>query len=114
MSVFIKSIFASLVLTVAFSTEARAEPRMATRTIQIAYDDLNLSSRAGAETLLRRVKSATRKVCGPAPLLARQIREAKQYRACVDHAMTRAAMEAGDPTVMAVLTGAAGAQTAAR
>jgi UrcA family protein len=114
MSVFIKSIFAGLALTLVVSTDARAETRMATRSINVSYQDLDLSSGAGAETLMRRVKAASRKVCGPAPLLARQIREAIQYRACIDQAVTRAAMEAGNPTVVAVLTGAAGAQTAAR
>jgi UrcA family protein len=117
MSYLFKSMIAALALATAATPDAAAEPWVETRSIRVAYDDLDVSNPAGAETLLRRIKTATAKVCGrgPSPKL---IRATVHHKACVDAAMSRGVMEANIPLVTAMFTGSfdgkAAAQTAAR
>ena len=56
--------------------------------IKVSYADLNLDSRAGAETLVTRVHRAAMSICGPEPtnLLDRQ----GLYRTCVRETGDRA------------------------
>ena len=52
-----------------------------TRSIAVAYDDLNMQRRAGAKTLHRRLTTASHKVCGSPDWQDRIMR--KDWRACV-------------------------------
>ncbi len=87
MSKFIKTIAAaSLVCGVAFTANAENNSdiivnQQGVRSVEVSFDDLNLSSAAGQQTLANRVHVAVRKVCGYTS--ARQtLAEMQDYRAC--------------------------------
>ena len=91
MSKFIKTITAaSLICGLTFVANAESNSEIVVnedgvRTIAVAYDDLNLSSAAGQQTLSTRVRAAVRKVCGHTT--ARQtLEEMQDYRACTTKA----------------------------
>jgi UrcA family protein len=106
---------AALILAAAILAPSAAaqSPRQAT-SIMVSHADLDLSARAGAQTLLRRMKSAAAKICGERPL-PRQIAATVRHTACTSGAM-KSAVEALDiPTVTALFKGqAAGTEVAAR
>lgn len=97
-------IAAALVLAPAGASSAVAQPPAETRSIRVAYDDLDMSSPAGAKALLLRLKAATSKVCGRAPWNM-LITESMHHKACVDSAMSRAVMEANIPQVTELFIG---------
>ena len=60
--------------------------------IDVFYADLNLSSPAGAEVMLRRIRFAAASVCGGRPD-GREIADATRFRACVAAAVSNAVAE---------------------
>jgi UrcA family protein len=66
----------------------------------VSYADLNLSHKAGAETLLFRIKSAAREVCEPQ--LNRELGAGRRYRQCIDEAIARAVADVQAPVLAAV------------
>lgn len=54
---------ACIVLAPAAAADARVAAGAETLSVQVAYGDLNLSTQAGAQTLLKRISRAARKVC---------------------------------------------------
>jgi UrcA family protein len=104
MSHLFKSMIAAALVFAAAGAPAAAQPWAETRSVRVAYDDLDMSSPAGAKTLLLRMKAATVKVCGRAPWNM-LIKETMRHKACVDGAMSRAVMEANIPQVTALFAG---------
>ena len=75
--------------------------------IDVSYSDLNISNRSGAETLLRRIRSAAMSVCG-ANENARSFRDLKATRAarvCVRTAVEAAVRQVNAPMVTALYNG---------
>ncbi len=69
-----------------------------TRVATVHYADLNLSSREGVKSLVRRVRQATDAVCGGQPSLANLEGQAG-YRACVVQAWDSAMGQLNLPPV---------------
>jgi UrcA family protein len=66
----------------------------------VSYSDLDLETEAGAKTLLRRIESASRRVCGvlDAGLIAIEFRA--QLQRCAEQATARAVADVGARTVV--------------
>jgi UrcA family protein len=63
---------------------AAAHAEQVTQSQQVSYADLNLSTKAGMQTLMSRISGAAKDVCGPAP----EVREKDRgYQACVNAAV---------------------------
>ncbi len=92
---------------------AAAEPPVQTASIKVSHADLNLASRAGASTLLRRMERATIKVCGERPS-PRLIQATARHAACTHSAMKDAVAALNVQTVTALFEGRAGTEMAAR
>ncbi|MFM9864968.1 MAG: UrcA family protein [Micropepsaceae bacterium] len=74
--------------------------------LDVTYSDLNLGNRAGAETLLRRIRSAASEVCGGDPRRSfRDLRVKQQYRSCVRTAVDDAVRQVNAPMLTAVYRG---------
>ena len=80
----------------AFAAPATAE----TREQRVSYADLDVSSDAGADALLRRVRRAAEHVCGYRSA-QRFLRERAEARACVIDSTNRAVVAVGHPVVTA-------------
>lgn len=66
MSCNFKIILAAALVALAMVPAAIAETRDEKASVVVSYSDLNLSNRHGGETLLKRIRSAARRVCGDA------------------------------------------------
>jgi UrcA family protein len=55
----------------------------------VSYSDLNLSTKAGLETMYARLEAAARDVCGAEPMLLELTRH-KAYERCVDSTLAAA------------------------
>jgi UrcA family protein len=75
--------------------------------LDVTYSDLNLANRGGAETLLRRIRSAASVVCGGDPRNGafRDVRISRQYRACVRTAVDGAVRQVNAPLLTALHLG---------
>ena len=92
------------------SPVAEAEPPARQVSIAVSYADLDLSSPAGAEAMLGRLRLATRKICGDAPHPS-QLSVGVRQKSCKRSVMTNAVETLGHPTVTAAYSGRRGAQT---
>lgn len=93
-------LFAAAVALAGFSAApalAQSEPISA----RVRYADLDLGSRAGAKTMLRRIENAAERVCGNRPAL-RDIRAFSRFRACVEDAESTAVAQLNSPLVTAL------------
>jgi UrcA family protein len=102
------AVTAGLWLTAVGAGIAHADtpPLVETKSQQVVFDDLNLTSESGARTLLVRINKAARAACGPSthsPLLPR---EAAHQRACVTDAVDTAVRRVDLPVLTALYTGA--------
>jgi UrcA family protein len=68
----------------------------------VSFDDLDLSTRSGAYTLLTRIKGAARKVCSPDASGTRDMRDQSDYDGCLAAAVGRAVDDVGAPTLQDV------------
>jgi UrcA family protein len=87
--------------------QADAPPQVQTRSQEVNFDDLNLTSQSGARTLLVRINRAAKAACGPlshSPLLPR---EAANHRACVADAVDAAVKRVNLPVLTALHNSAA-------
>jgi len=64
----------------------------------VPYGDLNLDSRAGADTMLRRINNASRFVCGDRTG-SRPMQENGAVHGCVGESMDNAVADLGHPNV---------------
>ena len=70
--------------------------------VTVQYDDLNLSSSAGVDTLLGRLRAASRRVCrASSPSKLPQLGGGLSLEACVQTTMDRALSGFDHPTVLA-------------
>ena len=113
MTRFLISAAAALFFAIPASPAADADPLRPQVSVEVAYGDLDLSSSAGARTMINRLRSATRKICGdePAPL---QIAMILRYKSCFGTTMSQAVASLDHPVVSAIYTGRSRAQAAAR
>ena len=98
--IFLASALALAVLaTPANAAEARqrmAEP--------VTYADLDLSSEAGAATMLKRMRYAAREICDDTPR-RRSLAQNTRTRQCVDGSLDRAVARLNEPAVTALHNG---------
>jgi UrcA family protein len=80
----------------AFGAAVSGDPPQRT----VSYADLDLSHKAGAETLLARITAAAHDVCKPQ--LSRVLATGPDYQRCVNEAIGRAIADVNAP-VLAVL-----------
>jgi UrcA family protein len=80
------------------TTQSDATPKM--RQAVVSYADLDLETEAGSKTLVRRIKSAARRVCGvlDAGLIAIEFRA--QLHRCAEQATARAVADVDARTVV--------------
>jgi len=71
-----------------------------TRSVVVAYGDLDLSSQPGAQTLYARLRGAARTVCGPREVRIQQLR--RDWTQCVDTALDNAVAATGIERVVAI------------
>lgn len=71
-----------------------------TRSVVVAYGDLDLSSLTGAQTLYVRLRGAARTVCGPREVRIQQLR--RDWTQCVDAALDNAVAATGIEQVVAI------------
>ncbi len=77
-----------------------------TRSVEVAYADLDLTTKAGAKRLETRVRFAAKSVCGPNP--GRSLAAQQDYKNCVNTAIT-----GGNKAMITVLAQARAGQTLA-
>ncbi|NOT40709.1 MAG: UrcA family protein [Alphaproteobacteria bacterium] len=75
--------------------------------LDVTFSDLNLANRAGAEVLLRRIRTAASQVCGGDPHIStmRDLRAARDFRSCVRTAVDGAVRQVNAPLVTALHRG---------
>ena len=72
--------------------------------VRVAYADLDLSREAGAQALLKRIRSAAREACGPEPVVSGLMpRAGHQHRACVNSAVSTAVERINAPVLTALV-----------
>jgi UrcA family protein len=84
-----------LLLTTAF-----AAPVVATDSVKVRYEDLNLTTPAGSATLLRRITQAAKVVCPEYP--AGDVRRIKIFRPCYREAVANAVANVHQPSLTAL------------
>ena len=85
------TIFLAIAAIAAASNGGRAiaAPERESRSLAVAYGDLDPTRESGARVLLSRLKSAAQQVCGPAPDI-RDLMMRRGYDSCFDEAVGRA------------------------
>jgi UrcA family protein len=63
----------------------------------VGFADLDLGTRAGAYTLLMRIRGAAQRVCSPQPSTPADLRDSSDYRGCMDDAMAHAVADVDAP-----------------
>jgi len=102
-----KIISRALIAALAFSAPAYAGDVHGVKQVAVHYDDLNISTKSGAQTLIARIEAASKTACGGVP----DIRDLKMhafFSNCMKSAMDRAVASIPSPMVAAVYNGTAG------
>ena len=86
------------VLALATCAGNAANPGITTTQIVVSYDDLDLSHAAGAQTLMSRLRTASKQVCGGMPTLA-DLTMMSRYNVCYNDAMSGAVAQVNSPLV---------------
>jgi UrcA family protein len=99
--------FLSMILAASFASvfpqSCSAEiPQRKTVSVSVYYGDLNLRTDAGAQTLLKRLKTAGRQACGGRPP-AGSVRFSSLHSACMREAVSSAVEKLRAPAVTAQL-----------
>jgi UrcA family protein len=81
--------------------------------VSVSVADLNLSSPAGAQVVLRRIHNAAETICGDKPDI-RLIQRSALYQSCVKTAVDRTVASLDSPVVTALNDGQPGAMTVAK
>ena len=85
--------------------QAQTTPKQITA--QVSYADLDLSTHDGARALLKRINSAAKETCGPAPVMSPLTPAAPgHYDRCVEQAADKAVAQLNAPLVVALHAGA--------
>lgn len=72
----------TMLLTLAASALLPAAAFAQSGDVAVRFDDLNLSSRAGLETLDKRIELASRQICRNEDISGSRIKTARQEKAC--------------------------------
>ncbi|HEX5007956.1 MAG TPA: UrcA family protein [Hyphomonadaceae bacterium] len=102
-------ILAAAILTPAAVAQSPLQPA----SIEVSHADLDLTAKAGAQTLLKRMQTAAQRICGQRPS-PRQIQATVRHEACTREAMNSAVAALDVPTVTALFAGKTGTVIAAR
>jgi UrcA family protein len=81
--------------------------------VSVKYGDLNVSSPAGAQMLLKRIEAAANTACGGAPDI-RQLNQLPSVEACRTSAVAKAVVAVGSPMLTAMAHGDSAGSFAAR
>ena len=79
--------------------------------VKVNVADLNLATRAGAKSMLERLRTATRDICGYAPSPA-NIQAMTDYHACFDQTLAGAVRAVGSPLVSEAFAESGGTSSA--
>jgi UrcA family protein len=107
-----KSAFTSILIAttfgLAFAHQVAAEPMSHGTTLSktVRYSDLDISSEAGARSLLSRIRRAANYVCSGGDWVI-QMNRGAAFQACVQRSSSRAVAELGNPVVTAMYDGSA-------
>ncbi len=90
--------------SLALAPAAMAEPDVVRPvSATVSYADLDLSTEAGARTMLQRIRSTAREACGPEPVHSPLTpRAPTQFRNCVFEAVDSGVANLGAPLVTAL------------
>jgi UrcA family protein len=69
----------------------------------IKVSDLDLSSEAGAETLIGRIRGAAKHVCSPRPTHKANFKDVSDYDKCMSEAMERAVADSGSKAAAEII-----------
>ncbi len=83
-------------------TAPYAPPGAEIRSTTVAFEDLDLSTHAGAYTLLNRIKGAARQVCSPEATFPGDLDDNADYQSCMRGAITRAVQDVDEPALQDV------------
>jgi UrcA family protein len=97
--------FAAVAMVSAAVTPAFADPRDASPSITVEYDDLNLGRTADAEDMLVRLEDASRRVCRSAGQGLRGIARFEARQTCEAQSLERAVAQLDAPVVTALHQG---------
>ncbi len=78
------------------------------RSKHVRYTDVDISTAHGAETLVRRIKNASERVCGGPHNRKTSLHERTAYDQCVKEAADEAVLSANSPAVTAAYKNIAG------
>ena len=71
------------------------------RSETISYRDLDLSSKAGVQALLQRIRKTARRLCASSPTIPQN---PAPYRKCVDAAVARAVQDVNSPQLASLIS----------
>ncbi len=85
------------------TVHARHPPGTETKDEVIKVADLDLSSEAGAETLIGRVRGAARRICSPRPSSFGNFKDMSDYERCKTEAIEDAIKNSGSAKAMEII-----------
>ena len=80
-------------------TPPYAPPGAELRRETVSFEDLDLSTRAGADTLMGRIRSAAQRVCSPDATYPDQLSDVADHDRCMDRAIDRAVADVDAPSL---------------
>jgi UrcA family protein len=101
------TLFVAATFGMAFTQSVAAKPASSegiTVSKTVHFSDLDISTEAGAQSLLSRIRRAANYVCGGNDRRL-QLSRGPGYRACVRDATSKAVADVGNPTVTAMYEG---------
>lgn len=98
----------------AIGTETASAEAIQKRSIEIAFNDLNVSTEPGARLLLKRIDRAARKVCDQRSHSQLLPRSDANYRRCVAGAVDAAVNQVGSPLLASLRRSQPGVRLASR
>lgn len=76
-----------------------APPGAELRREPVSYEDLDLSTHAGANTLMGRINAAARRVCSPDVTYPDQLADVSDHDRCISQAVDRAVADVDAPSL---------------
>lgn len=100
---------AALFAALALAAPAAFAEKPVTKDVSVNYTDLDLSRPAGVETLMSRLETASKKVCGSRPMQVRY-GQLEQYLRCRSNAIEGAVRRIGEPAITLAFENSIGAR----
>ncbi len=96
----------AVILAVGSMTGVAQAQTAASPATTVSYADLDLSTPDGARVLLKRINTAAKEACGPAPVMSPLTPiAATLHERCIEQAADKAVAEVNAPLVVALHTG---------